>query len=72
MRELNTQELIIVSGAGKAGAAKPDPIAIIKGLLASKGITLSLDKVAGTLTITTPKGSKVITLPSKPTAPAEA
>jgi hypothetical protein len=69
MRELNTQELITVSGAGKTGAAKPNPIAIIKGLLAAKGITIALDKVAHTVTVTTPKGTKTFTLPTPPTAP---
>lgn len=62
MRQLNTQELNTVSGAGKAA----DPIAAITAALASKGITIALDKTAGTLTVTTPKGSKVFTLPKLP------
>ena len=62
MRELNTQELTTVTGAASA----PNPLALIKGILTSKGISISVDKTAHTVTITTPKGSKTITLPSLP------
>jgi hypothetical protein len=67
MRQLNTQELITVSGAGKAAALPADPIAAITAALAAKGITIALDKTAGTLTVTSPKGTKVFTLPKLPT-----
>ena len=62
MRTLKQHELTTVTGAG----TKPSPaevIAAIKAALAKKGISLALDKAAGTLTITTPKGTKVIELP---------
>lgn len=61
MRTLSQQELTSVSGAGKADLA--GIVAAIKAALAKKGISIALDKEAGTLTITTPKGSKVIDLP---------
>lgn len=62
MRILSQSELTVVSGAGKPGQAG-SVIAAIKAALAKKGITFALDKEAGTLTITTPKGTKVIDLP---------
>jgi hypothetical protein len=67
MRQLNTQELNTVSGAGKAAGLPADPIAAITAALAAKGVTVALDKTAGTVTVTTPKGSKVFTLPKLPT-----
>jgi hypothetical protein len=67
MRQLNTQEMNTVSGAGKAAGLPADPIAAITAALAAKGITVALDKTAGTVTVTTPKGSKVFTLPKLPT-----
>jgi hypothetical protein len=72
MRQLNPQELITVSGAGKAAALPANPLAAITAALAAKGVTIALDKTAGTLTVTTPKGTKVFTLPKlpSPTAPA--
>jgi hypothetical protein len=70
MRQLNTQELNTVSGAGKAAGLPADPIAAITAALAAKGITVALDKTAGTVTVTTPKGAKVFTLPKLPTMPA--
>jgi hypothetical protein len=66
MRQLNTQELITVSGAGTAAGLPADPIAAITAALAAKGITVALDKTAGTVTVTTPKGAKVFTLPKLP------
>jgi hypothetical protein len=70
MRQLNTQELNTVSGAGKAVALPANPLAAITAALAAKGVTIALDKTAGTLTVTTPKGSKVFTLPKLPTQTA--
>jgi hypothetical protein len=67
MRTLTQHELTTVTGAGKSAggaAALAAKVAAIKAALAQHGITIALDKTAGTLTITTPKGSKVITLPS--------
>lgn len=72
MRTLTQHELTTVSGAGKTGgdaAALAARIAAIKAALAEKGISFALDKAAGTLTITTPQGSKTITLPACPPAP---
>jgi hypothetical protein len=69
MRTLSQQELTAVSGAGAtmpAGLAAQ--IDAIKKALAAKGITIALDKAAGTITITTPQGTKTIKLPSH-TAP---
>lgn len=73
MRTLTQQELNAVSGAGMAtggtAPSKADIFAAIQAALAKRGITIALDQATCTLTITTPKGSKVITLPShKPTA----
>jgi hypothetical protein len=70
MRQLNTQELNTVSGAGKAAALPANPLAAITAALAAKGITIALDKTAGTLTVTTPKGTKVFTLPKLPSQSA--
>ena len=56
MRTLSQQELTAVSGAGAtlpAGLAAQ--IDAIKKALAAKGITIALDKAAGTITITTPQ-----------------
>ena len=61
MRTLSQHELSSVTGAGMASLA--DHLAAFKAALAKKGITFALDKEAGTLTITTPKGTKVIELP---------
>lgn len=72
MRQLNTQELITVSGAGKAAALPANPLAAITAALAAKGVTIALDKTAGTLTVTTAKGTKVFTLPKLPTHTAPA
>ena len=67
MRQLNTQELNTVSGAGKAASLPANPLAAITAALAAKGITVALDKTAGTITITSPQGTKTFKLPALPT-----
>lgn len=75
MRPLTPHELQAVAGAAKSGGIDTAALAArweaIKAALAEKGITFALDQAAGTLTITTPKGSKTIHLPAcKPTTEA--
>jgi hypothetical protein len=63
MRTLSQNELTAVSGAGAANmGAQID--AIVKAL-AAKGITFSVNATAGTVTITTPKGSKTLKVPAQ-------
>jgi hypothetical protein len=69
MRNLNTQELTTVSGAGKAAGLPANPLAAITAALAAKGVTVSLDKTAGTITITSAQGTKTIKLPKLPSMP---
>lgn len=64
MRNLNTQEIAAVTGAGKIDLAAI--VTKITDALAAKGITVTCDKDAGTLTIVTPKGSNTYTLPKLP------
>ncbi|MEY4765394.1 MAG: hypothetical protein RI907_2067 [Pseudomonadota bacterium] len=62
MRTLNAQELTAVAGGQKAAANPATRLNAILAALAAKGVTFALD---GTnLTITTPKGSKTVTLPA--------
>jgi hypothetical protein len=73
MRTLNAAELSTVTGAGLQLPSSTQIQAALTALtsaLATKGISLSLDKTAGTVTITTPQGSKTFKLPALPTAPA--
>ena len=73
MRTLNAAELTTVTGAGKqlpSSAQIQAALTALTSALAAKGITIALDKTAGTVTITTPQGSKTIKLPALPTAPA--
>lgn len=76
MRSLTKTELTSVTGAAAnaAGRTPPTPaqIAAARAALAAKGITISLDLTAGTATIHTPKGDKVVTLPAKALAYIEA
>ena len=59
MRTLNAQELTAVAGGAKTGSAPS--LSQILAALAAKGITFALDGTQ--LTITTPQGSKTLTLP---------
>ncbi len=63
MRTLNAAELSTVTGAGLQLPSSTQIQAALTALtsaLATKGISLSLDKTAGTVTITTTQGSKTI------------
>lgn len=64
MRNLNTQEIAAVTGAGKIDIAAV--VTKITAALAAKGITFTYDKTAGTLTVVTPKGTNTYTLPKLP------
>jgi hypothetical protein len=63
MRQLNTQELHAVTGAGKTSIDPAAALAAITKALASKGITVSLSGT--TVTITSPQGTKSFTLPAQ-------
>lgn len=63
MRQLNTQELHAVTGAGKTAMDPAAALAAITKALAAKGVTFSLNGTA--LTITSPQGSKTLTLPAQ-------
>jgi hypothetical protein len=72
MRTLNAAELTTVTGAGTqlpSAAQIQAALTALTTALAAKGIKISLDKTAGTVTITTTQGSKTIKLPALPTAP---
>jgi len=62
MRTLNAQELSAVAGGQKSAGSAADRLSAMLAALASKGITFSLEGTK--LTITTPQGSKSITLPA--------
>ncbi len=62
MRTLNAQELSAVAGGQKAAGSAADRLSAMLAALAAKGITFSLDGTK--LTITSPQGSKTLTLPA--------
>jgi len=63
MRQLNTQELHAVTGAGKTSIDPAAALAAITKALAAKGVTFSLEGT--TLTINSAQGTKAITLPAQ-------
>ena len=67
MRSLQNTELTAVAGGLTLPSKAPTAaqIAAAKAALAAKGITITLDMAAGTATIHTLKGDKVVNLPAK-------